>query len=371
MRVLLSCITYHPTVGGADDFARSIAEGLARRGHDVAVATSDLERHVAGVRLRDTRDLVLGGVPVYRHRSYGVPGHCYPLWPGLAERIRRFRPDVIHAFGLGYYSVDGPSRMRVRHPVLVSPTGGRWREGRLYGFLRAAFGRHAERVPLWTALSRSERSSLRRDHPDAPAIEILSPSIDEEEWRIERPDPFSEIPRGRRILFAGRLSRDKGLDDLCAALRSLRAGTGAELLVAGPDYGYGEPPRVEGLHRLGVLPRETLLAAYQHCDVLVLPSYHEGFGIVLIEAMAAGKPVVAYDNTSMPELARDGQNGRCVPTGDVEALTEALRHLLDHPAEARAMGENGKRIARSEFGRGGMLDRVESLYRRVVADHRP
>jgi glycosyltransferase involved in cell wall biosynthesis len=365
MRILVSAITYYPTVGGADDFARSIAEGVAARGHQVAVVTSDLEQHVSGKRLVETRSMELNGVRIVRCRSVNLPGHVYPVWPGFFRRVREFRPDLIHAFGLGYWSVDAPA-LTGRLPVLVSPTGGRYRTGRLYDLMRTTLLKRVESAPLWTALSESERGALRRDHPSARSIRILSPSIVPADWETIRPDPFPDVPREGRILYAGRLSKDKGIDDLLEAFRAARARRPAALAIVGPDYGYGRPTEEEGVHFAGTLDREALLAAYQNSELLVLPSFHEGFGIVLLEAMAAGKPVVAYANTSMPELCRDGVNGIAVPTGDRTALGEALAGLLGDAALRIRMGEAGRRIALEEYSRERMLDTVIALYRETL-----
>jgi phosphatidylinositol alpha 1,6-mannosyltransferase len=368
MKVLVSAITYYPTVGGADDFARSIAEGVAARGHEVLVVTSDLEQHVSGKRLADTSPTNLAGVKIVRCRSVNLPGHVYPVWPGLFGRIRDFRPDLIHAFGLGYWSVDGPA-LHGRRPVLVSPTGGRYRAGRLYDLMRATLLKRVEAAPLWTALSESERGALKQDHPAAPEIRILSPSIVPSDWETVRPDPFPQLPRDGRILYAGRLSKDKGIDDLLEAFRVVRERYPASLAIVGPDYGYGPPPEEDGVYFAGTLDRESLVAAYQNSDLLVLPSYHEGFGIVLLEAMVAGKPVVAYANTSMPELCRDGINGTAVPTGDRGALADALAKLLGDAGLRQRLGLAGRRIALEEYARDRMIDTVIGFYRDTLAGY--
>jgi len=367
MKILLSTITYYPTIGGADDFARSIAEGLAARGHEVAVATSDLLQHVSGKKLSNTKKTNLNGVEIIRSKSFNLPGHCYPFWPGLRRIIRRFKPDIVHAFNFGYFSVDGAAFLSQKFPLIISPTGGRYRSGGMYDALKKVFERRVLRANIWTALSESERKSLRAEFPSAPRIEILSPSILPEEWKKISDDPFPDIPKNLRILFAGRLSRDKGIDDLIEAMQKVNKKIDAELIVAGPNYGY-EVGKIEDkhIHFLGALDREKLVAVFKHSDLVVLPSYHEGFGIVLIEAMAAGKPVIAYDNSSMPELARDGENGFCVKTGDTEALADAIMKLND-PLLRESYGNKGKEIVFREFNRQKMIDKVLELYLTALA----
>ncbi|MEK8024013.1 MAG: glycosyltransferase family 4 protein [Candidatus Hydrogenedentota bacterium] len=365
MRVLISCITYHPTVGGADDFVRSIAEGVAAARHEVLVVASDLQQHVAGVKLADIRPRRMNGVRIVRCQSRNMPGHVYPVWPGFFSHAKSFKPDVVHGFGLGYWSADAAARLRSSCPVIISPTGGRYRSGRLYGLLRASLLKDTLQADLWTALSLDEREALREAHPGSPRIEILSPSIVPAEWTRERLDPFPDVPRPR-VLFAGRLSRDKGVFDLIEAVGLARRTCEARLLIVGPDYGAGELPPSDGVHYAGELDREKLVAAYQHCDLLVLPSYHEGFGIVLLEAGAAGKPVIAYDNSSMPELCRHNENGLLVETGSVEALGSAIASLLSNPSLAGRMGARGREIAFRDYSRSAMVERVLGYYKEAL-----
>jgi len=106
-----------------------------------------------------------------------------------------------------------------------------------------------------------------------------------------------------------------------------------------------------------------ILAAF---DMLVLPSLNEGMGRVLVEAMAAAKPVVASDTGGIPELVRPGENGLLVPPGDATALAGAIRRLLDDPEAARRMGERGQAISR-RYSLEAMGARLKSLYRECLA----
>ncbi|RMH55411.1 MAG: glycosyltransferase family 1 protein [Candidatus Hydrogenedentota bacterium] len=364
MKILISCVTYHPTVGGADDFARMIAEALVGEGHTVRVVCSDLERHIAGIRVAKDAPAELNGVTIRRCRSFNPPGHVYPLWPSLGREVRRFGPDLIHAFNLGYYSLDGVMKFRKTVPIVVSPTGGRPPRGRLYPLLRwGADGALAE-CPVWTALSLHEKSLLEEMYPSVNGIRLLAPTILPEEFEQDYRDPFPGVAKGRRVLFAGRLSRDKGLDDLLWVARE--GCPEAEYLIAGPDYGYKNIARDPNVRVLGALTRTELVAAYRHCDLFVLPSYHEGFGIVLLEAMAAGVPVVAYDNSAQPELCRDGETGVLVPTGDRKALAAAVKRLLEDSEMRKRLGACGRKLARETFSRDQMKVRLKEIYKRAL-----
>jgi glycosyltransferase involved in cell wall biosynthesis len=109
----------------------------------------------------------------------------------------------------------------------------------------------------------------------------------------------------------------------------------------------------------------TLMLALM--DTVVLPSlFGEGLPLVILEAMALGKPVVASRTEGNDEAVRDGVNGLLTPAGDDAALSEAILSLLRDPARARAMGEEGRRIAEAEYDIAIMARRYEAAYSRVT-----
>jgi glycosyltransferase involved in cell wall biosynthesis len=120
-----------------------------------------------------------------------------------------------------------------------------------------------------------------------------------------------------QILFAGRLSREKGILELVEAAR------GHELLVAGDG-----PLRNRVQQARGWVPRDELEQLYARAAVVACPSHREGFGVVCAEAMAHGRPVVASDVGGLRDLVVDGETGLLVPPGDIAALRAALERLL-------------------------------------------
>jgi glycosyltransferase involved in cell wall biosynthesis len=106
---------------------------------------------------------------------------------------------------------------------------------------------------------------------------------------------------------------------------------------------HGELALGESVILLGDVSRERLAAEYVGADVFCLPSVQEGFGIVFLEAMAAGLAVVACRAAAVPEVVRDGETGVLVPPRDPEALAGALGGLLQDRGRARALGEAGRR----------------------------
>jgi glycosyltransferase involved in cell wall biosynthesis len=101
--------------------------------------------------------------------------------------------------------------------------------------------------------------------------------------------------------------------------------------------------------------------------VLVLPSLWEGFGIVLIEAMAAGKPVITTNVSNMPEIVNDGENGFLVPPSDPDALSTAMQKMASNRENVRRMGRAGRRVVQNRFTLGHMVDTIEKYFFELCA----
>lgn len=161
-------------------------------------------------------------------------------------------------------------------------------------------------------------------------------------------------PTRMRVLFVGAVIEAKGVRELLAA-----AGDLPELaleLVGPPDPAFVEAvgPELRALGarvRLrGAVAHEDMAAVYAGADVFALPSHREGFPLSLVEALAAGLPVVASAVGAIPEIVRDGEEGLLVPARDAAALAAALRKLAHDPALRRALAERGRARALGELG---------------------
>ena len=161
---------------------------------------------------------------------------------------------------------------------------------------------------------------------------------------------------GLNLLFVGRLTPIKGLRVLFDALGQLRA-KGVEdvtltLVGDGEDRAWAEAEaaRLGGITLLGFRSQDGVAEALAAADALVLPSFAEGVPVVLMETMAAGRPVIATQVGGVSELVEDGVSGRIVPPGDAAGLAAAIRALADAGPEARAkMGEKGRNRVETEF----------------------
>ncbi len=380
LRVLELTQRYPPAVGGVERHVADLARGLERRGVSVEVATTDLVRDVGRDRLADTPS---GTGQVRRHRAFVVTSRLRGLGvisPGLLTDSLRAPVDVIHAHAFGYPTTwIGRIAQRLRRlPLVVTPHAypGPPPSG-LAGYdrwvARATLG-GADRI---VALTETEADWLARLGVDRGRITVIPNGIDLSE--------FESISSRRRphdhpiVLYVGRLlAPQKGLDTLVEAFAFLPPSLRAELRVVGPDWGAASTVRTiaqsrgvgDRLTLTGPVSREALLAEYASADVFVLPSRFEPFGIVLLEAMAAGLPIVASRVGGIPDVVGDWENALLVPAGRPRPLAEAMRVLLTDAELRRRFSDRGRhRVER--FAWPALLPRFVALFEELVGARRP
>jgi phosphatidylinositol alpha-mannosyltransferase len=182
----------------------------------------------------------------------------------------------------------------------------------------------------------------------------------------------ADLGEGTKLLFVGRLDERKGFPTAVAAFARLAADrTDLRLIVVGdgPDRAAAEDldPEVRGrVAFLGSVPNRDLPPIHAACDLYLGTSVGgESFGIVLVEALAAGLPVVASDIPGYDEVVRDGVDGLLVPPRDPVALAAAAGRVLDDRALASSLAAAGSDRAAS-FDWGGVVSRIEAVYVRAA-----
>ncbi|HLE96942.1 MAG TPA: glycosyltransferase family 4 protein [Candidatus Thermoplasmatota archaeon] len=377
MRILHVSPRYPPAHGGTENHVRAIARELAARGHVVTVATSS----TAG-RVGEEQD---GDVRVVRFAARRFKGdYLFPPWlpmPGLGDFLRRTEADVLHAHAYRFSAVEEAARARRGRPFVVTAHGFYPPENPLVAASRFVYDRTsggramraADRVVAVTAHEVGEyaRLGVPRDR-----VRTVPNGLPEAELSDVRPKEEAKAKLGidgDLVLFLGRLGHDKGLRTLLAAgRRILDRRPGARIAVVGPDG--GTRAGLERLARALRLERSLLLPGavadpglwFSACDVFVLPSRYEAFGIVLLEAMARGRPVVASAVGGIPFVVEDGRTGTLVPHGDAEALAAATLRYLGDPDLARRHGEEGRRVVAERFTWPRVVDQLEKLYAEIV-----
>jgi glycosyltransferase involved in cell wall biosynthesis len=283
--------------------------------------------------------------------------------PTLALRVRREtrNADLVHTHLVhaDVYGALGAQRL-----VSTKHNDDPFRAG-AFRFVERALTRRASKVIVITeALARFQ---VERVGLPADKLEVIHYGLDElpAAWGSNPPD---DVPPDARVLLAVcRLEPQKGLDIAVRALPEIRARhPQAELVVLGEGAQRSELEQLAAslqvpVHLLGRVP--DVSAWLRRAELLVHPARWEGFGLALLEAMLAAKPVVATNVSSIPEIVADGETGLLVPPDDAAALAAAVTRVLDDPA---GYGERGRSRAQSEFSVARMTDRTLALYERAA-----
>jgi glycosyltransferase involved in cell wall biosynthesis len=181
-------------------------------------------------------------------------------------------------------------------------------------------------------------------------------------------DPhIAQLPEDGYILFVGDLSGEKGVHVLLHAYGQLQDAPPLVLIGRwGQDTPTRFPPNVLAFNKW---PHTAVMQAWRRCSIALAPSvWSEPFGIVVLEAMASGRPVIASRAGGLTDMVIDGETGLLVPPGDVDALRQALERLLaDAPLRER-LGAAAKRKV-NEFKASTVLPRIEQLYESVIAQN--
>ncbi|MGH2672279.1 MAG: glycosyltransferase family 4 protein [Actinomycetota bacterium] len=363
MRVLLSCPYAWDAPGGVQVHVRELASRLAARGHDTIVLAP------AGGGVVD--DLVRAvGRPVRIPYGGKVAPICFSRasWRRIRRTIEVFEPDVVHAHEPFSPSTSMMSVLATDAAVVATFHAFHERS-RLLEAAAPLLRSVARRIDAAVAVS---RAAGRFVAPIVPGeVEIVPNGVDVE--RFARPGgPAAGLPDGRILLWVGRLDPQKGFPIMVRAFGRLATEfPDLSLVVAGDgrDRHATDLLTEEARRRvlmLGSVPNVELPAYLAAADVFASPATgHESFGIVLVEALAAGVPVVASDIPGYREVIRAGVDGLLLPPSDAAALASAIRRVLVEPDLASRLAHAGRARAR-EFSWDVVVPRIEAIYERVA-----
>lgn len=362
MRIALACPYAWDAPGGVQTHVRQLAGRLRGFGHRVLVLapsfSTPAEPFVRSV-----------GRPIRIPYNQSVaPIALLPgSWKRVRDALQEFRPEVVHAHeplvpGTGMFAV------RSSQAPAVGTFHAYGDRSRLFTVAAPALRPVWRRLDARLAVSQAAASFVSSRFPGDP-LRVVPNGADVELFADAVPAP---LPEGRRILFVNRLDPRKGFPVMVEAFRRLaEARPDVVLVVAG-----------DGRDRVAVrdLPieiraRVVMLGNVVHAE---LPPYHaacqvfcapatgrESFGIVLVEAMAAGLPVVASDIAGYREVVRDGVEGWLVPPGDPGALAQAVDRILDDPQAAETFARAGRDRAQ-RYSWDTVAREIESVYFEVA-----
>jgi glycogen(starch) synthase len=384
VRIAVVTWEYPPlVVGGLATHTEGLAQALARAGHDVAVLTlhhpdAPDDAVVGGVRvLRAHTDLPWLPDDQFVARMASANHHLVALTAALDD----WRPDVVHAHDwLVAWTGDALRELWDRPLVATIHATERGRNG---GQVPAGQPSAINSVEWWLTYQASRViccSRFMRDEVigafDLPAdkVHVVPNGVDPQSW-----GPQDGLPRAGHdqplILSWGRVQFEKGFQTLVQALPEVRlARPGLRVVIAGRGWYLAELhelARTVGVDDIcefpGFVPDQELRSMLHHATLVVIPSLYEPFGIVALEAMAAGAPVVAAASGGLVEVIDATGAGTLFPPGDPGALAGVLRDLLAHPDTLAAQRHQAFALLSERYTWDAVAAATVPVYERALA----
>ena len=340
MNILLMPSAYVPSLGGVEELTSKLATQYQNQGQSVAVLTNQWPSNLSQLD-------EINGITVFRIPFLLPERHIRPIFRLLAlnsvilirllKIVREFRPEILHVIccsGNLPYAIMLSRMLGIAVVVTAQGEIGMDAAG-LYqsnAYVPRNFRKFIEQASWVTACSSNTREELL-EYSRTARCAVIHNGIDMTEFELRHDNP--RLATGRPYVFAmGRHVQQKGFDVLIRAWHQLQlqdfdlviggSGTDTEML----QELIHELKLEDSVHLIGRLDRNGVVSHLQHATCFVLPSRHEPFGIVVLEAMAARTPVIATAVGGVPEFVTDGVNGRLVPSDNVNAMAQALQELI-------------------------------------------
>jgi glycosyltransferase involved in cell wall biosynthesis len=383
-RVVLVTRRFWPLVGGAERAMSNLATELASRDVDVTLLTARWQPHwPAELRYRGATVVRLGQPSL---RVWGTIRYMQAIARWLRRHPDRYELICVSMLKHDAYAALGAAGGRV--PVVLRAAGG-GRSGDCVWQLDARCGRRIKRrcvqADAIVGPSRAiERELIAAGYPPDRVHRLANGVPIPEEPGVGRKaearaalaaaSPALDCPVSARLaVYTGRLDRAKGLGTLVAAWPAVLARfPDAQLWLAG-EGPYG-PDLREAIASRGLAGRVVLTGVFDSVDELlvaadlfVLPSLEEGMSVALLEAMAAGLPIVASDIPGNRDVATDGREALLVPVEEPRALAAAVLRVFEEPDLATRLGIAARQSAVERFSLAAMADRYLELFDRLLA----
>jgi len=364
---------FYPEIGGVEDHVLRLGRHMVVEGHEVTVHTSRIDLSGASLPQQDTID----GIMVRRY----TPGMR------LGYYATTFRPrigtgDILHCHGYAFLPNDFAIRhycgrmgtvFTTHHGVRMTPPNFRARTlRRLYDLRGLGTLRKADRV--FTS-SQADKQWLIERNVLPKRIEVVPDGIADEAF-IPGAKAFAQRHGlSNFIMFLGRVHWEKCIDHLLSAVAKINR-RDLQVAVVGPDAGATEQLR-QTAEKLGIRgsvkfigkvsqdEKKGLLAG---CSMLALPSLYEAQGLVILEAWAQGRPIVASRVGGVPDMVQNGVNGLLYDWGDIGELASSISKILDDPELAVDLGEAGRITASERYRWSSVAERIEVIYSSVLAE---
>jgi glycosyltransferase involved in cell wall biosynthesis len=380
VRVRVLHVITRLVVGGAQENTLLTVRHLDRGRYEVALASGPTLGPEGSLEAEVPRDVLFLRVPELVRPPH-PPKDAVALGK-LYRLMRRGRYHIVHTHTTKAGLLGRLAARLARVPVVVHTPHGHAFHGYLSRAGSEALRRVEATLARWTdaivCLTEAERDDhLRLGVGEPWQFEVVHSGVDLARFRMPPRDPEAKrrelgLPAAARVVgCVARLAPVKGVQYLLEALPRIRASVPEAVLVFVGD-GELRPQLERRAQELGVDGAVRFLGLRRDVheivhlfDVSVLPSLNEGMGKAAVEAMAAGKPVVASAVSGLRDVVRPGRNGVLVPPGDPDALSRAVLDLLNDSDRARRLGEAARQDAES-YGVEAMVARLEALYDRLL-----
>jgi N-acetyl-alpha-D-glucosaminyl L-malate synthase BshA len=366
-------ITCHPSAGGSGILATELGLALAKRGHTVHFVTSEMPFRLSGFHENvfcHTVDSV--SYPLFRSPPYSL---------ALATRISEVAEEhdiqiwhahyaIPHAAAAIFAQEMLPPEKRFAlvttlHGTDITLVGS---DPSFFRVTKFAM----ERSCIVTAVSDWLRDETMREFNLSKEVRTI--------YNFYDPDKFNghSVERCRLaegdekiIMHISNFRPVKRVTDVVRVFKRVLEHTNARLIMVGE--GPERMTAVGTAKQLGITDKITYLGNYENietilpcADLIFQPSEHESFGLVPLEAMASGVPVIGTDSGGVREVVIHGETGYLCEVGDIEAMARYATELLQNPEKAHAMGERGKVIARERFHKDDRVAEYEALYEELL-----
>jgi N-acetyl-alpha-D-glucosaminyl L-malate synthase BshA len=369
-------ITCYPSAGGSGVVATELGHALAEKGHEVHFISYSrpfrLETEGTGIVFHKVKTVTY---PLFKYPPYSLA-----LAVRMAEVVRREKLDLLHV----HYAIPhatsaflanqilGEDRVKVvttLHGTDITLVGS---EESFFEITKFSIERSDAVTAVSRFLARETREKLRVEKRIDVIPNFVNPRVFSGAGDENLRDRL-DLDEGPVLMHISNFRKVKNVRDVVRLLARVREATGAQLLLIG-DGPERVPCRIlaeelgvhDRIHFLG--NRIAVHRILPFADLLLLPSTVESFGLVALEAMASGVPVVGYDGGGLPEVVRNGVDGALAPLGDLERMIEMTRELLQNPARRREMSKAAKGRAAADFSTEKITAEYEALYLRVIRE---
>lgn len=360
MRILHICNHFYPNIGGVEKYVYELCKNLNANGFDSDVLCFD--REFKGSKLR--RHQVVEGIDIYRESSLNLK--LYNISPAIWKHLKGY--DIIHVHGLGFYFDFLASTRRIHgKPLVLSTHGGIFHTKRALFLKKIYFGLLARRlmknVDAVFAHSLNDKKLFSRI-TEKNKLFLVPYSIYYKDYQIRR------RPVRNSMLFVGRVDRNKRIDNLFKVVAGIKEEIpNVKLLVVGAklegslkrmarDLGIMENVRFEG-EKFG----KALIRYYSRAALFVSASEYEGFGISVLEAMAAGCPVVVSDIEAFRNFVSNGKNGFITDFSDTETAVKVIESAFGRNLEK--IQRNAKLFAKA-YDWKNTIKKTVGIYEKII-----